>query len=126
MSLNDLFTRVEQLNETYLNETLSCQQCILGTTLEKPFVDCNFPELINLTLTDPQPAMFNRCKFPKLRQVICGNYEKEAIFLSSDFSSYMESQLDCPIFANCKIVGDYSDQHGYLYESMDEYEWHAQ
>lgn len=122
----ELNLNIKQLREKYVNHTFHCQRCILGIVQENTFVDCHFPQLITMTLTDPQVWSFVRCTFPKLRSITFTHpSHEESIFVSCKFSGHMNEELDSNVYSNCYYHDDYSDQYGFLYDLNDSYEWHA-
>lgn len=122
-----LHLNIEELKEKYINYTFFCQQCTLGIVTENSFVDCNFPQLITMTLKNAQSWSFVRCTFPKLRTVnFTHTLEVNSIFVSCKFSGYMDAQLKSEVYSSCYTHGNHDDLYGFLYDLNDSFEWHAQ
>jgi hypothetical protein len=112
--------KVDEYNGSYTNETLDCRIVSIGSTRESAFVDCRFPELINLEIDRASRSTFIRCSFPKLRSIRIR--EGDEVFFSCSFARLSQDEVERKLFSNCRLEGVHPD-YTYLYEGTSELDW---
>lgn len=84
----------ETTNEFFDGKEFPCKILIIGSVGSNTFLNCYFPNLIDICIRNPKPSTFIHCHFPKLTNVLPENGLEEGLIFHECTGEYFDKIVD--------------------------------